>query len=265
MTASTMGWANPLKKLLYALPAPAFWLGVWQGCALLVDRSVGGRGNELLLPYPASVLRALTSLAGTEAFWAAVLASLGRITLGLAGGLCLGGLLAVLTCASPWADRLLSPAVRVVRAAPVASFILLVLLWTGRNTVPAVIAAMMVTPVVWDNLSRGIQAMDPKLLELARCYRFSRWKRVVLIYLPALRPYILTALTTATGLAWKSGVAAEVLCLPEPSLGQRIYYTKYYLDIPELFAWTAVTVALSMVLERLLRACVARWGRGWGR
>ena len=71
-------------------------------------------------------------------------------------------------------------------------------------------------------------------------------------------------LTTAAGLAWKSGVAAEVLCLPEPSLGQCIYYTKYYLDIPELFAWTAATVALSMVLERLLRACLARWGRGWG-
>ena len=163
-----------------------------------------------------------------------------------------------------WCDRLLSPAVRVVRAAPVASFILLVLLWTGRNTVPAVISALMVTPVVWDNLSRGIQAMDPKLLELARCCRFSRWKTTVLIYLPSLRPYALAALTTATGLAWKSGVAAEVLCLPEPSLGQRIYYTKYYLDIPELFAWTAVTVALSMVLERLLRACLTKWGRGWG-
>ena len=79
-----------------------------------------------------------------------------------------------------------------------------------------------------------------------------------------LRPQLLAALTTAAGLAWKSGVAAEVLCLPEPSLGQRIYYTKYYLDIPELFAWTAATVALSMVLERLLRACLARWGRGWG-
>ena len=87
----------------------------------------------------------------------------------------------------------------------------------------------------------------------------------LLYALPALRPYILTALSTAAGLAWKSGVAAEVLCLPEPSLGQRIYYTKYYLEIPELFAWTAVTVALSMALERLLRACLARWGRGWGR
>ena len=243
MTPSTMGWANPLKKLLYALPAPAFWLGVWQGCALLVDRSVGGRGNELLLPYPASVLRALAGLAGTEEFWAAVLASLGRITLGLAGGLCLGGLLAVLTCA--------------------ASFILLVLLWTGRAAVPGVIAALMVIPVVWDSLSQGIRAVDKGLLELARVCRFSPGKTAVLIYLPSLRPQLLAALTTAAGLAWKSGVAAEVLCLPEPALGQRIYYAKYNLEIPELFAWTAVTAGLSMLLERLLRVCVARWGRGW--
>lgn len=259
-----MGWTKPLKKLIRALLPPAFWLGVWQVCALLVDRHVGGRGNELLLPYPVSVWNALTALVGTGAFWATVLSSLGRIAVGLACGVLLGAALAALTCAFPWADRLLSPAIRVVRAAPVASFILLVLLWTARNTVPAVISALMVLPVVWDSLSRGIQAVDGGLLELARAYRFSRGKAVRLIYLPALRPHILSALSTATGLAWKSGVAAEVLCLPEPSLGQRIYYTKYYLDIPELFAWTTVVVALSMALERLLRACLARWGRGWG-
>lgn len=258
-----MGWPEPLKKLLFALPAPAFWLGVWQLCAFLVDRHVGGRGNELLLPYPASVWSALLILAGTEEFWATVLASLGRIALGLACGVLLGGLLAVLTRAFPWADRLFSPAIRVVRAAPVASFILLILLWTGRNTVPAVISALMVIPVVWDSLSRGIQAVDRRLLELGRAYRFSRTRIVTLIYLPSLRPHILSALTTAAGLAWKSGVAAEVLCLPQPSLGGQIYYTKYYLDIPELFAWTAVTVALSMALERLLRTCLAKWGRGW--
>lgn len=258
-----MAWANPLKKLWYALPAPAFWLGVWQLCAFLVDRHVDGRGNELLLPYPVSVFRALLFLAGTGEFWETVFSSLGRIFWGLACGLLVGGLLAVLTCAFPWADRLFSPAVRVVRAAPVASFILLVLLWTGRNTVPAVISALMVIPVVWDGLSRGIQATDQKLLELAQAYRFSHWKTVRLIYLPSLRPYILTALTTATGLAWKSGVAAEVLCLPQPSLGEQIYYTKYYLDIPQLFAWTAVTVALSLALEETLRFCLNKWGKGW--
>ena len=242
-----MELAKSLKKLLYALPAPAFWLGVWQLCAFLVDRHVDGRGNELLLPYPASVLSALLSMLGTGAFWNTILSSLGRIGVGLACGVLLGGLLAAATCASRWADRILSPAIRVVRAAPVASFTLMVL------------------PVVWDSLCRGIQAVDRKLLELARAYRFPRWKTIRLIYLPSLRPHILSALSTATGLAWKSGVAAEVLCLPEPSLGQQIYYTKYYLDIPELFAWTAAAVSLSMALERLLRACLARWGRGWER
>lgn len=258
-----MGWADRLRKLFCALLAPGFWLGVWQLCAFWVDRHVGGRGNELLLPYPASVWNALACLVGTGEFWAAVVTSLVRIALGLAAGIGLGAVLAVLTCASLWADRLLSPAIRVVRAAPVVSFILLVLLWTGREAVPAVIAALMVIPVVWDSLSRGIQAVDPKLLELARCCRFSRWKTAALIYLPSLRPHILSALTTAAGLAWKSGVAAEVLCLPRPSLGEQIYYAKYYLEIPRLFAWTAVTVALSMVLERLLRSCLDRWGRGW--
>ncbi len=263
MTPSTMEWTKPLKKVLYVLPAPAFWVGVWQVCALLVDRHVDGRGNELLLPYPISVWNALVSMLGTGDFWAVVLASLGRIAVGLMCGVLLGAALAVVTHGSRWCDRLLSPAIRVARAAPVASFILLVLLWTGRNRVPAVISALMVLPVVWDSLSQGIRAVDRKLLELAKAYRFSRFKTGKLVYLPSLRPYILTALTNAAGLAWKSGVAAEVLCLPDPSLGQRIYYTKYYLDIPELFAWTAVTVALSMALERLLRGCLAKWGKGW--
>ena len=251
---------NPIFCLL--LP-PVFWLGVWQLCALLVDRSMGGRGNELLLPYPATVLAALTHLAGTGEFWESVLLSLLRVLAGLVVGAGLGGLAAALTCAGAWADRLLSPAIRVVRAAPVASFILLVLLWTGRDRVPVVIVALMVLPVVWDSLSQGIRATDAQWLELARAYRFSRWKTVRLIYLPGLRPHLSAALTTATGLAWKSGVAAEVLCLPSTALGTEIYQTKYYLEIPELFAWTGVAVVLSLLLEHLLRRALARWGRRW--
>ena len=258
-----MEWANPLKNLLKLLPAPAFWLGVWQLCAFLVDRSVGGRGNELLLPYPATVLSALAEQAGQALFWQSILATLLRVVLGLALGAALGALLAALTSVNRWCDRLFSPAIRVIRAAPVASFILLVILWTGRGNVPTVIAAMMVLPVVWDSLSQGIRATDPKLLELGRAYRFSRKKILSLIYLPSLRPYILSSLTTGAGLAWKSGVAAEVLCLPRTALGTQIYNTKYMLEIPELFAWTAVTVALSLILERLLRRTMARWGKRW--
>ena len=106
------------------------------------------------------------------------------------------------------------------------------------------------------------RSTDGQLLELARAYRFSRGRTVRLIYLPSLRPYFLSALTTSMGLAWKSGVAAEVLCWPRPGIGTQIYNSKLYLEIPELFAWTAVVVALSLLLERLLRWLVEHRSRG---
>ena len=213
-----MVWNKSGKNLISALLPPAFWLGAWQLAAYLVERSVEGRGNELLLPYPATVLAALLRLSGNVTFWETVFASLLRILAGLALGVALGGVLAGLTCASRWCDRLLSPAIRVIRATPVVSFILLVQLWTGRDNVPVVIAALMVLPVVWENLSRGIRETDPQLLELARAYRFSNVKTMRLIYLPS-----------------------------------EIYISKLALEIPDLFAWTVVVVALSLLLEKLLR------------
>ena len=251
-----------LKKFIYAILPPAFWLGAWQFAAFLVDRTVEGHGNELLLPYPASVGAALLRLCGSSLFWLTAAASLLRILLGMACGTAAGALLSGLTCASAWADRLISPAVRVIRATPVVSFILLILLWTDRNAVPSIVAGLMVLPVVWGNLTRGIRETDPQLLEMAHAYRFSRWKTLRLIYLPSLKPYFLSAVTTAMGLSWKSGVAAEVLCLPKLAVGTQIHNNKIILEIPDFFAWTALVVALSLVLEHLLRWGLSRWKGG---
>lgn len=250
--------AKAAKGIFRGLLPLVFWLAVWQLAGWLVERSVAGRGNELLLPYPASVVRALARLIPTANFWKSVGASLLRIFYGLAAGVTVGTVLAAVTAAVPLADRLLSPAIRVIRATPVASFILLILLWTSRDAVPVIVSALMVLPVVWETMSRGIAAVDGKLLELARAYRFSRWKTWKLIYLPSLKPYFSAALTNAVGLAWKSGSAAEVLCLPKAALGSRIYQSKLYLEIPELFAWTVTVVCLSLMLEKLLGLALRR-------
>ena len=240
---------KPLRILLPLL----FWLGIWQLSAWGVEQSLNGMGHELLLPYPRTVLTAFVQLAPQKEFWWRTGCSLLRILSGMAMGTVLGCLLAVVTCISKVADWLLSPAIRVIRATPVASFILLVILWTHRDFVPVVISALMVIPVIWENLCRGIQATDPALLELARAYRFSFWKTVRLVYLPSVRPYFTAAIVTAMGLAWKSGIAAEVLCLPKQAIGTEIYQTKLYLEVPTLFAWTFTVVCLSLLLEWILR------------
>ncbi len=96
-----MGRSKSLKKQNSPAAAPAFWLGVWQLGAFWVDRRVGGRGNELLLPYPVTVARALIRLGQTGEFWQTVLVSLGRILAGMGAGTLLGAVLAAAACASP--------------------------------------------------------------------------------------------------------------------------------------------------------------------
>ena len=245
---------NLLKKTLRTAIPPVFWLGVWQLAALAV-------GKALLFPGPAAVGKSLLALMRTADFYLSAGATLGRVFLGLLWGGLAGGLLAFLTHFALWADAVVSPAVRVVRATPVVSFILLVYLWVARAAIPWVIAGLMVLPVMWGSLTAGLGHMDEKLLELGRAYRFSRLKQLRLIWLPSLRSHFSAGLLTAFGLAWKSGVAAEVLCPPDRAVGSRLQQAKLGLETADLFAWTLTVVALSLALEWLLRRALERGDR----
>ena len=229
----------------WLLPA-VFWLAVWWLLALFV-------GKELLIPSPPLVVRTLLELVVTGAFWRYTALTLLRITLGLLLGIVLGIVTALLTNRFSWLRALLAPAVRVVRATPVASFIILVLLWVANGRVPVVISALVVLPVIWESTAAGLESVDRNLLEFARAYRLTRldtWRRIVI---PSMLPQLAAAVCTAIGLAWKSGVAAEVLCLPKAAVGTQVYFSKLYLDTPALFAWTLVVVALSLTVERIAR------------
>ena len=220
-------------------------------------------GKSLLIPAPPEVVRRLAELIVTSAFWRYTGLSLLRITLGLVIGIAAGILIAVLTSRSELLRALLSPAVRVVRATPVASFIILVLLWVANGRVPAVISALVVLPIVWESTTAGLAGVDKSLLEFSRAYRLTRLDTLRHVVLPALLPHLSAAVCTAIGLAWKSGIAAEVLCLPRAGIGTQVYFSKLYLDTPALFAWTIVVVLLSMTVERLARRLLL--GRREGR
>ena len=77
-------------------------------------------------------------------------------------------------------------------------------------------------------------------------------------------PHFLSACRTSLGLAWKAGVAAEVLTVPVRSIGRMLYESKLYLETVDLFAWTVVVVACSLIIEKLLMAAIGRLGLHYG-
>lgn len=236
------------KGVWKVLLAVVFWTTAWQLASMAVDL-------PLLLPGPLLVVKAFWNLAGDLEFWAMVSMTLLRVLGGFLLGTAVGFLIAVLTEFVPFCGDILGPAIRVIRATPVASFILLCMLWLKSGFVPAFIAGLMVLPVIWGNLSEGFRQTDIQLLEMAKVYGFGRFRTFFLVYLPSALPYFHTACVTGLGMAWKSGVAAEVLCQPKRAVGTQLYYAKIYLETDNLFAWTAVVIALSVVVEHLfLRA-----------
>ena len=231
--------------------AVLFWIAIWQLASTVV-------GKELILPGPFAVIRALWTLVRTSVFWTSILMTVLRIMLGYVAGVALGCLLAFACCRSRLLDSLFRPVVRTIRATPVASFIILAMLWMSKGGVPVLMSALIVAPVVWGNLTEAYASRDRGLDEMAAVYRLGRWKTFRYVLAPALLPSLRAACLTGLGFAWKSGIAAEVLSQPKTAIGSNIYYSKVYLETPELFAWTASVIALSFALEILVRKLIAR-------
>ena len=232
------------KRFLRPLLALVFWLAVWQGFAVILAK-------PLLLPSPIEVLTRLFELAVTKDFWYYTFVSLWRIILGVGIAIILGLLLAVLCCRSSLVDTLVAPLLITIKSTPVASFVILVLIWVKRDYVPVLIAGLMVLPIIWANVCAGIRSTDKQLLEMAKVYKLSRSRVLKRIYIPSVMPHFHSACRTALGFGWKSGVAAEVLTVPTHSIGRLIYESKLYLLTTDLFAWTMVVVLLSLLLEKV--------------
>lgn len=241
------------------LLAVCFWLAVWQLASMRI-------GRQLLLASPLEVCRALAALLPQAAFWQRVGHSAGRILGGFFLALAAGSALAVWAAACRWAEILLRPLILAVKTVPVASFIVLALLWLrGTGGLAVFISFLMVLPVVYENMLAGVRAADAKLLEMAAVFRVPRLRRVRFLYAPAAMPYLRSACAVGLGLCWKSGVAAEVIGISGGSIGEALYNAKLLFATDDLLAWTVVIVLLSLAFERLflrLLAALEAWLTG---
>lgn len=238
-----------LKKILKIVACVAFWLGVWCLLSLMVNKSV-------ILPSPAATVKRLWELLGTREFYLSCLSSLGRVFAGLLTGVAAGILLAILS--NIGAEFIISPAVSVIKATPVASVIIVMLFFLKRDVVPITATALMVTPIIYSNVSKGARSADKSVAEVAAVYGFSRGKRLKFVTIPSVIPFFSAGVQSAVGLAWKAGVAAEVLCTPKTSIGSALWDSKTYLLSEDLFAWTLTVILLSIVIEKLLVLAISK-------
>lgn len=238
------------QQYLYRILAISFWLLLWE----LISRRLG---QNILLAPPSAVLVTIAELMIRLDFWQTVLFSALRIIIGFFLAIILGIIIAVGAYNSRLVKELAAPLLKTIQAMPVASFIILALVFIRAKNLSVLASFLMVMPLIYSNVLQGLLSADEKLLEMARVFEVSTKNRIRAIYLPAVMPYFISTVTVGVGLSWKAGIAAEVIGIPTGSIGERLYEAKLYLMTKELFAWTFVIVIISILFEkavlRLLR------------
>lgn len=229
-----------------------FWLLVWQLLAMAVH-------NPVLLVTPIEALSALLERLVQPVFWQTVGMSLLRIGGGFLAGAFAAVLLAVLSFRFLFIQELLSPFISLLKAVPVVSFVVLLLIWWGSSFLSAAICFLVVLPNIYVNALAGLKNTPRSLLEMAQVFGLPFWNRFFYIYRPALKPFLYSGLSISLGMCWKSGVTAEVIGTPNFSIGERLYMSKIYLDTAGVFAWTAVIILLSVGFEKLILFFVGKF------
>jgi len=214
--------------------------------------------NAILFAGPYETVRTLIMLSATGEFWL----SLGNTSLRIISGFVIGSIAGLVLAYIAYRFRLfgefISPFMSVIKSIPVASFVILLLIWFGAPYLSMIISALVVLPIIYLNTFEGLCSTDIKLLEMAKVFRMQNGSVIRNIYIPHLKPFLTGAFKLACGMSWKSGIAGEVIARPLHSMGDGIYLSKIYIDTGELFAWTLMAVLLAFLFEKLISLLIRR-------
>ena len=236
--------SKPMKFFLNLLIL-IFWIFIWEMLFKII-------GQEILIVSPKGVFLNICNLSGKISFWKTIFFSTSRIILGFTSAVILGVILAYLSAKFKVFLKFIEPLFTVIKSTPVASFVVLTLVFIKSTYLPIFISFLMVLPIVWNNVLEGIRKVDIKLIELGKVFKFSKSTYFFKIYIPSIFPYFSSAIATGLGFAWKAGIAAEIIANTKFSIGSEIYDSKIYLDTLNLFSWTLVVIIMSLLLEKFI-------------
>lgn len=246
MTISIM--QNKFKNLIYSAGSILFWILLWYIAAIIANKNL-----LFPIPTPYDTLKELYANIRQYDFWSSVFASLWHILIGFIFGVIFGLICGMLSGNSKFFNKLSSPISRLIRSVPVAALIVIAWLWVPSDAMPSVIVFLMVLPIVWLQIETALLSIDNRLIEMAKVMGMDKRGILKHIKLPAVIPAFRISCITGLSFAWKSGVAAEVICNPTGSLGAMLSNAKSNIDYPKVFAIVTVIVILSVILENIIK------------
>ena len=202
--------------------------------------------NELLIPPPSSVVRALWRLSASGRLNQHLLATLFEFVCGFSTACVIGIALGYLMGRHRWFDDLMDPWIATMYSIPVIAFVPFIIIWFGIGLFSKIIVVFKITAVaIMLNTAAGIKNVDPTWLELSKSLRLSPWETTWKIRLPGAIPYIVTGMRLGVGRALLGVIVAELMAA-NAGLGYMLRDASETWDSPKLFVTVILLAAMGM-------------------
>lgn len=240
---------NKKARLFLRLGFILLWIIIWQVAASIVNL-------PLFFPTPIVVVKKFFELIPTTDFWLSIGNSMWRIMLGYTIGLFAGLILAIICSKNKIATAFFSPVMHFFKTVPVACFVILALIWFTSKKLSIIIGIIMVTPVIFENMLTAILGVDNRLLNMARVHRVSHISTLRYVYFSEIYSELKNSVKLSLSLCFKAAIAAELIGIPELSIGEMLHDAKIYIEADVLFAWTLTIILLSFASGKIMELVV---------
>ena len=207
-------------------------------------------GDSLLFPTPAAVGKRFLQLLSEGEFYIFSFNTCKKVMTGFFSALFMGSLSAFLAYKSRLFESFLKIPVMLMKAVPVAAYIIMLFMLLPSSEIPAVISFIAVFPIVYSNLFDSLLKRDRNIYEMADVFEIKGLKRFFYISLPESYNSLRTAVRLGIGTAFKASVASEVITISSETIGESFYNAKIYFDMAGLLAWTAGLVLITLIFEK---------------
>lgn len=220
-------------------------------------------GSPTLLPSPSRVAAFAWQEIGSGDLPRAFAATLSRVamafTLAMAGGSIVGYVIG----RSARINALLDPWIVIALNLPVLVVIVLAYIWIGLNDTAAVLAVVVAKmPTVIVTVREGARALDPGLAEMARVFRLPPRRRLRLVVLPQLMPYLAAAGRSGLSITWKIVLVVELLGRPD-GVGYALNLLFQNFNVTGILAYGLAFAGLMLVVEAAILQPLERSANAW--
>ena len=235
---------NTTAKIVVAASV-ALMLLLWELASIRI-------GSQQIMPGPLETLRAAAGLLVEPGFLIIVGSTLLRGIAGFVIASALGIVLGVLGGINKGFEAFMTPWVVVMRSTPVVAFVLLALIWFSQSTA-VFIGIITMFPMVFTNIVEGMRNVDGDFVEMARFYKVRRSDIIMKVYLPSILPYMISGLSSASGIGWRAIIIGEVLSQPRYGIGGSMQLAQMQMNVDVLIAWTFIAVIIGFAFEKIIR------------